>query len=227
MLVSHRYKFIYTKTRKTGGTSIESYFERFCMHEGEFKQRHLRNEYESDAGIIGYRGPSVPANCKWWGHMPAKKIKESLGEEIWNNYFKFCSIRNPFEKCISHYEFMRKSKKTSLIQNLLLLIKHPNYTYEQIQFINLIKQRIILDSEMYLIDGEFCLDDFIRYEKMNSEIERVCNILSIPFEPEYIPSFKSKNRRKIANIEYFYTQESIDLVRELFAYEFEKFGYKA
>ncbi len=56
MLVSHRYRFIYTKTMKTGGTSVESYFERFCMPDGEWTQSHGREEYVSDAGIIGFRG---------------------------------------------------------------------------------------------------------------------------------------------------------------------------
>ena len=56
MLVSHRYKFIFTKTVKTAGTSIESYFEKYCMPEGEWKESHNREEYVSETGIIGYRG---------------------------------------------------------------------------------------------------------------------------------------------------------------------------
>ena len=65
MLVSHRYKFIYTKTRKTAGSSVESYFEPFCMPDGEWTQRHLREEYVSDAGISVFaasrRRPAMPS----------------------------------------------------------------------------------------------------------------------------------------------------------------------
>jgi hypothetical protein len=32
MLVSHLKKFIFTKTKKTAGTSVESVFEPYCMH---------------------------------------------------------------------------------------------------------------------------------------------------------------------------------------------------
>lgn len=35
MLISHRKRFIFTKTAKTAGTSVESYFEQYCMPEGE------------------------------------------------------------------------------------------------------------------------------------------------------------------------------------------------
>ena len=38
MLISHRKQFIYTKTYKTAGTSVEVYFEPYCMQEGEWKE---------------------------------------------------------------------------------------------------------------------------------------------------------------------------------------------
>ena len=93
MLVSHRYKFIYTKTRKTAGSSVESYFEPFCMPDGEWTQRHFREEYVSDAGIIGFRGnPAKAGDAYWWNHMPARMIRRRLGEDTWRSYFKFCVI---------------------------------------------------------------------------------------------------------------------------------------
>ena len=110
MLVSHRYKFIYTKTVKTAGTSVESFFEPYCMKEDEWSLSHSRNEYISEAGIIGYRGKDIPDNCTWYNHMPAVKIKTLLGDDIWNSYFKFCVIRNPFSKAVSHYYFQGKKK---------------------------------------------------------------------------------------------------------------------
>lgn len=33
MLVSHRKKFIFAKTKKTASTSVESVFETYCIHE--------------------------------------------------------------------------------------------------------------------------------------------------------------------------------------------------
>jgi hypothetical protein len=54
MLISHRYRFICTKTVKTAGTSVENFFEEFCMPEGEWTESHGRDEYESPTGIISY-----------------------------------------------------------------------------------------------------------------------------------------------------------------------------
>jgi hypothetical protein len=36
MLVSHQRKFIYTKTVKTAGSSVESYFEPYCISPEEY-----------------------------------------------------------------------------------------------------------------------------------------------------------------------------------------------
>lgn len=53
MLVSHRKKFIYTKTVKAAGTSVVSYFEKSCMPEGAWEFAHFRDEYVSEEGILG------------------------------------------------------------------------------------------------------------------------------------------------------------------------------
>ena len=110
MLVSHRKKFIFTKTAKTAGTSVESYFEKYCMPEGEWQQSHTREEYISETGIIGYRGKKPP-ETKFYGHMSASEIKGYLGPEVWEDYFKFTVIRNPFDKLVSGFKMYEDRRK--------------------------------------------------------------------------------------------------------------------
>src|ERR1044071_3613051 len=108
MLVSHRKRFIYTKTGKTAGTSVEVYFEPWCVPAGAgWGAEGERAEEVSEAGIIGFRGgPKFRGpNVKWWNHMPAAEIKGYLGDEIWNSYFKFCVVRNPFDQMVSAFHF--------------------------------------------------------------------------------------------------------------------------
>src|SRR4029453_8467383 len=108
MLVSHRHRFIYTKTMKTAGTSVEVYFEPYCMPAGTWQFSHHRSQQISDAGIIGFRGPRQHRpEVKWWNHMPAATIRERVGPEVWDGYFKFCVIRNPFDKAISVFHFAK------------------------------------------------------------------------------------------------------------------------
>ena len=101
MLVSHRHRFIYTKTVKTAGTSVEIYFEDACLPpDSDIVRGHAIAETVTDAGIIGYRGVD-PGESRYYNHMPASDVRALVGPEVWDSYFKFCVIRNPFDKIVS------------------------------------------------------------------------------------------------------------------------------
>jgi len=88
MLVSHRKKFIFLKTRKTAGTSVEIYLEPYCLPPVEpFVATHRRQESVTPAGIVGYRGPNNDAS-QYSNHMTAKALKPLVGDDVWNSYLK-------------------------------------------------------------------------------------------------------------------------------------------
>lgn len=217
MLVSHRHKLIYTKTIKTGGTSVESYFEPFCMVNGEWSQTHFRDQYVSSSGIIGYRGQTPPQAITWWNHMPATTIRQLLGEEIWSNYFKFCVVRNPYEKVVSAYYFFKKNS------NNIIPLENEN---EPILFEQWLESSgPPVDRDKYLINGQFCLDHIIRHESLPQDMEKLCRRLGLPWEHTRLPSFKSGIRPKNVRLEHLYTEKSKALVRTAYEFELEYFGY--
>ena len=56
MLISHPKRFIYTKTVKTAGTSVEVYFEPWCREEDPSRRiRHRIDAIESAASNVGFR----------------------------------------------------------------------------------------------------------------------------------------------------------------------------
>ena len=112
MLVSHRKNFIFTKTVKTAGTSVEAYFEKWCMPDGEWQPLHVREEYVSDAGIIGKRADK-PSDATWYNHMSAYNIRHLLGDDAWREYFKFTAVRNPFDKLVSGFFMFWKQKQAN------------------------------------------------------------------------------------------------------------------
>ncbi len=115
VLVSFHKQFIYTKTIKTAGTSVEVFFEPYCLAPDGYERVHFRAETITDYGIVGFRGGNMPAGTLWYNHMPAARIREYLGADVWNECFKFCAIRNPFDKLVSMYSFqMSRQKPNSL-----------------------------------------------------------------------------------------------------------------
>jgi hypothetical protein len=224
MLVSHRHKFIYTKTVKTAGTSVESYFERFCMPENEWTFTDGRSEYVSESGIIGYRGSKPPENCKWWNHMPAALIRKKIGNEIWTSYFKFCVIRNPYEKALSAFFFFRRldnppTHTASLNSNDLN--KERADFEDWLQHSN----RLPIDRDKYFIEGKFCLDDVVRYETLATDLERICARIAVPWNRSWLPTLKAGIRPLNANVETLYTENSRKIVETVYSLELEYFDY--
>jgi hypothetical protein len=233
MLISHRKRFIYTKTVKTAGTSVESYFERYCMPEGSWEFCHSREEYVSPEGIIGYRGTN-PRGKKWANHMPASEIRQKIGHATWDAYFKFCVIRNPFDKLVSFFYFREKQKKyRPTFRDRLTFFYKKSDRFDTVENGNAIEQfrswirggGSLIDRNKYLIDAKICVDYFIRFEDLHGGINHVCSTLDIPFEPEKIPKLKSGIRKNGIPLHEYYDAETIEIVRRLYKFELETFGY--
>jgi len=221
MLISHRKKFIYTKTVKTAGTSVEVFFERYCMKDGFYSQAHARDEYIGGSGIIGYRG-NDPGNAEWKSHMPAGAIKEKIGENIWSRYFKFCVVRNPFDKMVSWFHFV---KNTSLLKANSPGLENGENEVER--FRNWVKNGgKCIDRDKYLINGEICIDYFVFFEDLEKGIKEVCERLSIPFEPWKIPKLKFGNRINDLSLKDYYDSETVKIVSRIYDFEISKFGYE-
>ena len=83
----------------------------------------------------------------------------------------------------------------------------------------------MLDRNKYLIDGDICIDFFIRYEDLENGIKHVCDKLGIAFEPENIPRLKSGMRNNQFSLSEFYDSETINIVNQLYEFELNYFGY--
>jgi len=80
MIISHKYKCIFIRVPKTGSTSIETLLK------------------ELDPDCIS-SDESIPP----YGHNSANQVKRMVDIKIWNTYFKFCFIRDPYKWFLSQY----------------------------------------------------------------------------------------------------------------------------
>lgn len=238
MLVSHRKSFVFTKTVKTAGTSVESYFERWCMPEGEWQQLHGRPEHISAAGIVGERS-SHPSNARWYNHMSAYNIRKQLGHDCWERYLKFTVVRNPYDKLISGFFMFGRNpsddrsgydeirgfrtwlhsfgKFVAMNKMLIEAQEAPHYSKPIVLS--------LIDRDKYLIDGNECVDQFIRHENLVTDMENLCDKLMIPFEVHRIPEFKKSKRDHQIPISEYFDRQSQEIVQELYAWEISRFGY--
>jgi hypothetical protein len=227
MLISHLCKFIYLKTRKTAGTSVEMYFEPYCVDPKRYSgDRHDREPEVSEWGIVGSRGVAndglandAVANNSWYNHMSAERIRELIGAEIWDSYYKFCVIRNPFDKVVSYFWF-------DVCAAIREALQHADFSLVRKSFAEWTELwRFPADGWIYTIGSAPAVDDFVRYERLHADLERVCRRLNVPWQPERLGRYKSGYRKRAEHFLEYYTPETAHRVREAFAWEFGYFNY--
>ena len=213
VLISHRYKFIYLKNYKVAGSSVESFFGQYCIDPlSNYTFGDKCNESISDYGIISSRMMNN-SSSKWYKHMSALQVKDNIGDEIFNNYFKFCIVRNPYDLMVSSY-FWR------------LHIKEFNGPFNE--FIKNFHHTINTDNtrRIFINNLPIC-DYYIRYEILLDDIKKVCEKIGIKnYNLNNLPNHKSGIRPKGLSYRDYYDEETRLIVYNLFKKEFELFGYE-
>lgn len=210
VLVSHRYKFIYIKTIKTAGTSVEDYFQRYCLPEDQqdmYISHHESTQTIKNSGIIGSRRSGRRDGDKWYSHVPAIQVKKMLGVRTWRSYFKFTVIRNPWDKVVSLYH-------------------HKYGPNPKLSFRDFVKGQVkrSVDWHIYTIKKEPRCNFYIRFEHLEEDIERVCEILRITFNKNRLRHYK-KSRRLEDNYRDYYDEETKEIVRKAYLREINYFKF--
>lgn len=196
MIVCHRHKYIFLKTRKTAGTSIEVALSRFCGEEDIITP--ITPEDEDVRRQLGYRGPQnyrVPLRryrqrewrklalrgrrTEFYNHIPASDVKTFLGDEVWNSYYKFSFERNPWDRLVSAYFWRRYQTKNDSLAFQDFLAQQPPH--------------LLSNYSIYSVDGRVAADFVGRYETLLVDLRSVLDRIGIK-EPVELPRLKGKAR---------------------------------
>jgi hypothetical protein len=211
MIISHEHKFIFIKTNKTAGTSIEIALSSICGPRDIITP--ISPEDERLRLSLGYRGPQ---NCrgmngvKFVNHLSAEKVRLGIDKKTWDQYYKFCFERNPWDRLISMYYWRNKSEPRISISEFLasetplLLIKKGR--------------------DLYTIKGEVVVDKICLFENIAEELEQVFSCLGITRRIE-LPRTKSKFRKDKRHYRDILSTEEQKKIADIFHVEIERFGY--
>ncbi len=245
MLVSHEKKFIYLKTSITASTTIETYFETYCLPPQERGEISTMRDYNiSEYSIVGARGKGG-WKLKWWSHMPAVEIKNKLPKRVWNEYTKIACIRNPFDKVISYFYHLkallgksfstlplrRKIQKLAFevqtlpaneVEQFSLWVSMEHYMYHMSGGAY---TPLIRDKDKFMVDGDMCLDEVIRYENLKGDLKRVSKVLDVEFEKDKIRDINYGSRNRNVEVEEMYSEKCKQIVKRHYKATFEVFDY--
>ena len=224
MIVSHRHNFIFLKTRKTAGTSMEIALSKFCGPRDIITPIGPKDEQVRSS--LGYRSTqnrtvsfSLPSlryvlqerRIRFHNHVAAQWVRGILGERIWNSYFKFSIERNPWDKAISLYYWRTRHA--------------PEHRPPLMQFLRTVKPESLTNQQIYTLGGELAVDHVIRYEQLPSEMKSVQQMLGLPESPE-LPRAKGTVRKNRDHYSTLIGEQERDFIAEKCAFEIGLLGYR-
>ena len=168
MVISHKYKFIFIKTRKTAGTSVEVELNKILEPDDVATPIRPKVNGHFPQNIRYGKGK----NEFFFNHISANTVRSIVGDKIFNDYFVFCVEREPVDKCISHYS-MATSYPYNVRNNFIGL------TFDKYLERNL----VVNDFDKYTNDaGELIIDKIIKYENLKEELSKISANLGFDFE---------------------------------------------
>lgn len=228
MIISHKHKFIFLKTRKTAGTSIEIALSKFCGEDDLITPQVQEDEkIREERGYQVARNYAVPLGgytyrnwasliFKWKKtyykrHTPASYVSQRIDPAVWNSYFKFCFERNPWDKAISLYYWLAPG-----------LDPKPGLRE---YFQGEIDKRRLSNWYIYAMDDGLAVDYVARYENLDEELDRICERLNLPGKLE-LPHAKGQFRKDRRDYREVLDDQTRAVIDRICAKEIKLLGYE-
>jgi hypothetical protein len=224
MIISHTHKYIFIKSTKTAGTSVEAALSAYCSG----------NDVVTPLGDYAFNRDSSGAwihrsmnEGGYKQHDDAMTIKSSLSSEIWDGYFKFSIARNPWERTLSRFFWNHRGDPA--LKPSRRFYHYLGVPFDELKLARKSFKRFLIDEEwdtndrFYIIDGNLCVDYVIRYESLAEGLRGVCKRVGLP--ELTLPNLKSGFRKRGRHYSEYYDSETRDLVAGRHKNDIQFFGY--
>ena len=223
-MISDKYKTVFVHIPKTGGQSIEHFF--LNLHDLDWNSRDQLLLRENKLRKYGPERLS---------HLTAFEYKRYgyLSSNLYEKYFKFSFVRNPYSRLVSEYNYVSSSRHMTFKEFLKIGFSGTDSFSDQYR-------HMMPQYEFIYGRNKQLLVDFVgKFENLQSDFDRICLILKIRDKvlPHVNSSKKANNvKDKIKKIIFkpktihehyteYYDDELKGLVEKKYFRDLETFDY--
>ena len=214
MLYSKAHNFVFVKTRKTAGSSLEVLLSQHMRDPADIITPVSADEEAALRQPLGVvpRGHLGPAGDElYWHHMPARRIKEQLGQQAWRQALAISVERHPYEKAVSMAHYVQALPGQTFADHLDAVVRRARFA----------NWRLYTNRH-----GNVMVDVLLRYEHLKADVDALLVRLGLPAVTE-LPRAKTGFRVDRRPAHEVLTAEHKRLIQQACAPEFEYFGYQA
>jgi hypothetical protein len=206
VIASHAHRFVFIKTRKTAGTSLEIALSRHCGPSDVVTRISSEDEVlRAAAGGVGPQNDDTSPSS--YAHMGARRVIKVIGREAWDDYFTFAVERNPYDVVASSYRF--SARKPSFTKSFAEFVRTPRRL-----------DRLALNERLYRIGGRVVVDQVYRYEELPAAIADLSSRLGLELDLPHAKQGTGPHYREL------YGPGDAEIVGQRFARTIREFGYE-
>ena len=206
MIASHAHRFVFVKTRKTAGTSLEIALSRHCGPD-DIVTRISPADEELRAAAGGVPPQNDATSPSSYAHMGARRVIKVIGRETWDDYFTFAVERNPFDVVASSWRY--SARKPSFTKTFAEFVRTPRRL-----------DRLALNERLYRMGGTVVVDRVYRYEELPAAIADLSSRLGLDLDLPHAKQGSGPHYREL------YGPGDAEIVAERFERTIREFGYE-
>lgn len=205
MLISYEHKFIFVHIYKVAGTSITKALERFAH------KPTLISSFLIRLGIRQKGHEYSPLHS----HSTAIEMKNNLPDQVFNLFFKFAFVRNPWDWQVSLYHYMLQNSEHRYHKLINSMKDFSEYLEWIVTEEKKLQKDFVTDH-----DGKIIVDFVGKYENLVEDFDYVCKTLNIPASLPHLKKSKHSDYRK------YYDDKTKRIIEEHYGEDIDLFKYR-
>ena len=205
MLLSLSHRFVFVHVNKAAGTSVQRALSPFA----DEAPRDPLSRLKSKLNVT--RDYSKRAYSE---HIFAIDLREKLPADVYEGFFKFAFVRNPWDWLVSTYNYLCNTPTHRHHQRVLAMKSFSEYANFEIA-------RNKRSQAAFVCDGSDVIVDFVgRFETLADDFATVCRRLGVSAALPHVNKTQHRGYRE------HYNDALVDIVAEHWQRDIELFGYQ-